>query len=121
MHSVMLPPPLQEAATSIGYGAAALPLWEEFVLRFFKHETQLGPIVPKDAISGHLAKLAQLYEGSSPVLSNIYALLAPLSPESLPGELLWGNPLLCWSSSPAACDPHLELWYHPSGVGMGST
>ena len=85
------PAPLQEAATSIGYGAAALPLWEEFVLRFFKHETQLGPIVPKDAISGHLAKLAQLYEGSSPVLSNIYALLAPLSPESLPGVLLAGG------------------------------
>ncbi len=90
---------LQEAATSIGYGAAALPLWEEFVLRFFKHETQLGPIVPKDAISAHLAKLAQLYEGSSPVLSNIYALLAPLSPESLPGVLL-GAVHCC------ACHPH---------------
>ena len=56
------------------------------MLRFFKFETQLGPLVPRDEVSAHLAQLAHLYETSSPVLSNIYALLAALSPESLPGN-----------------------------------
>jgi hypothetical protein len=69
----------------VGYGAASLPLWEEFLLRFFAHETLLEPIVPRADISGHLAQLAALYEDSAPQISNIYALLAPLSPESLPG------------------------------------
>ncbi len=88
----LIPPALnpnahvQEIATNVGYGAAALPLWEEFLLRFFAYQTQLEQIVPKDEISGHLAQLAQLYEASSLVLSDIYALLAPLSPESLPGK-----------------------------------
>lgn len=79
----------QEAAMRIGYGAAALPLWEEFCQRFFQYETQLGPIIPRDDISAHLAQLAQLYEASSAVLSNIYALLSPLSAESLPGKAFW--------------------------------
>ena len=69
----------------IGYGAAALPLWEEFVIRFFKYETQLGAVVPKQQIANHLQQLAHLYETSSPVLSNIYALLSCLSPDQLPG------------------------------------
>ena len=76
----------QEAAVGIGYGAAALPLWEEFVIRFFKYETQLGAVVPKQQIASHLQQLAHLYETSSPVLSNIYALLSCLSPDQLPGH-----------------------------------
>lgn len=75
----------QEAAVGVGYGAAALPLWEEFVIRFFKYETQLSAVVPKQQIANHLQQLAQLYETSSPVLSNIYALLSCLSPDQLPG------------------------------------
>ena len=70
----------------IGYGAAALELWEEFVIRFFKYETQLGLVVPKQQIANHLQQLAQLYQTSSPVLSNIYALLSCLSPDQLPGH-----------------------------------
>lgn len=70
----------------IGYGAAALELWEEFVIRFFKYETQLGDVVPKQQIANHLQQLAQLYQTSSPVLSNIYALLSCLSPDQLPGH-----------------------------------
>ena len=76
----------QEAAIGIGYGAAALELWEEFVIRFFKYETQLGAVVPKQSIAHHLQQLAHLYESSSPVLSNIYALLSCLSPDQLPGD-----------------------------------
>lgn len=75
----------QEAAVGVGYGAAALPLWEEFLIRFFKYETQLSAVVPKQQIANHLQQLAQLYETSSPVLSNIYALLSCLSPDQLPG------------------------------------
>lgn len=78
----------QEAAVGIGYGAAALELWEEFVIRFFKYETQLGVVVPKQQIANHLQQLAQLYQTSSPVLSNIYALLSCLSPDQLPGHTL---------------------------------
>jgi hypothetical protein len=29
---------LQEAAVRVGYGAAALPLWEEFLLRYFRYQ-----------------------------------------------------------------------------------
>lgn len=29
---------LQEAAMRVGYGAAALPLWEEFLLRYFIYQ-----------------------------------------------------------------------------------
>ena len=76
----------QEAAVGIGYGAAALELWEEFVIRFFKYETQLGLVLPKQQIANHLQQLAQLYQTSSPVLSNIYALLSCLSPDQLPGH-----------------------------------
>ncbi|KAL0036203.1 hypothetical protein WJX79_007899 [Trebouxia sp. C0005] len=76
---------IQEAAVGIGYGAAALELWEEFVIRFFRYETQLGAVVPKQNIANHLQQLAHLYESSSPVLSNIYALLSCLSPDQLPG------------------------------------
>jgi hypothetical protein len=83
---------MQEAAVGIGYGAAALELWEEFVIRFFRYETQLGAVVPKQSIANHLQQLAHLYESSSPVLSNIYALLSCLSPDQLPGEQ---NRLLC--------------------------
>ena len=36
-------------------------------------------------ISAHLAQLCHLYEGTSPAISQLYAELAPLSPESLPG------------------------------------
>lgn len=77
---------MQEAATGIGYGAAALSLWEEFVIRFFQYETQLGSVLPKQDIANHLQQLAQLYQSSSPVLSDIYTLLSCLSPEQLPGE-----------------------------------
>ncbi len=77
---------MQEAAVGIGYGEAALELWEEFVIRFFRYETQLGAVVPKQNIANHLQQLAHLYESSSPVLSNIYALLSCLSPDQLPGE-----------------------------------
>ncbi|DBA95921.1 TPA: hypothetical protein ACH3X1_001448 [Trebouxia sp. C0004] len=76
---------IQEAAVGIGYGAAALELWEEFVIRFFRYETQLGAVVPKQDIANHLQQLAHLYESSSPVLSNIYALLSCLSPDQVPG------------------------------------
>lgn len=47
-------------------------------------QAQLEDIVPRTAISRHLAELAHLYEATSPVLANLYALIAPLSPESLP-------------------------------------
>jgi len=86
---------VQEAAVGIGYGAAALELWEEFVIRFFRYETQLGAVVPKQNIANHLQQLAHLYESSSPVLSNIYALLSCLSPDQLPGEQHRLLPLLC--------------------------
>ncbi len=86
---------VQEAAVGIGYGAAALELWEEFVIRFFRYETQLGAVVPKQNIANHLQQLAHLYESSSPVLSNIYALLSCLSPDQLPGEQHRSLPLLC--------------------------
>ena len=53
----------------------------------FEHavQEQLESVTPCDDISKHLAELAHLYEGTSPMLSNIYLLLAPLSPEALPG------------------------------------
>lgn len=41
--------------------------------------------MPQDAISSHLVQLSHFYEANSPVLSNLCALLAPLSPDSLPG------------------------------------
>jgi hypothetical protein len=47
-------------------------------------QEQLEPLTPHDDISTHLAELSHLYEGTCPVLSNIYMLLAPMSPESLP-------------------------------------
>ena len=47
-------------------------------------QAQLEDIVERTAISRHLAELAHLYEATSPVLANLYALVAPLSPESLP-------------------------------------
>ena len=31
---------LQEAAMRVGYGAAALPLWEEFLLRYFRYQAR---------------------------------------------------------------------------------
>lgn len=55
---------------------------------FVAVQSQLEPITPCADISAHLAQLAHLYEASCPVLSNIYMLLAPLSPESLPGEAI---------------------------------
>ena len=54
-----------------GYNGAALPLWEEFLLRFFPFQTQLQAVVPVAEISAHLAELAQLYEAPSPLLSNM--------------------------------------------------
>ncbi len=51
-------------------------------------QEQLEPITPCADISAHLAELSHLYETSCPLLSNIYMLLAPLSPESLPGIVL---------------------------------
>ena len=56
------------------------------MIRFFQYETQLGPVLPKQDIANHLQQLAQLYQSSSPVLSDIYTLLSCLSPEQLPGE-----------------------------------
>ena len=47
-------------------------------------QAQLEDIVPRTAISRHLAELAHLYEATCPIIANIYALIAPLSPESLP-------------------------------------
>lgn len=96
----------QEAAVGIGYGAAALPLWEEFVIRFFKYETQLGAVVPKQQIANHLQQLALLYETSGPVLSDIYALLSCLSPDQLPGvsTLPHAYPV----PSPPTLSPHLH-------------
>ena len=47
-------------------------------------QAQLEEIVPRTAISRHLAELAHLYETTCPVIANLYALIAPLSPESLP-------------------------------------
>ena len=55
---------------------------------FMAVQSQLEPITPCADISAHLAQLAHLYEASCPVLSNIYMLLAPLSPESLPGKII---------------------------------
>ena len=78
---------LQEAAVALGYSGAALPLWEEFLLRYLAFQTQLQAVLPAADISQHLAQLGQLYEAQSPVLGDIYTLIAPLSPESLPGEL----------------------------------
>lgn len=48
-------------------------------------QAQLEDIVPCGAISRHLEELAHLYEATCPAIANIYALIAPLSPESLPG------------------------------------
>jgi hypothetical protein len=55
---------------------------------FVNAQEQLEPITPCAEISAHLAELSHLYEASCPVLSNIYMLLAPLSPESLPGGVI---------------------------------
>lgn len=35
---------LQEAATRIGYGAGALPLWQAFLQRFFRHRVRFWPL-----------------------------------------------------------------------------
>lgn len=48
-------------------------------------QEQLEPILAVADISAHLAQLCHLYEGTSPAISQLYAELAPLSPESLPG------------------------------------
>lgn len=76
---------LQEAAAAIGYSAAALPLWEEFLLRYLPLKAQLQDFLPVREIGQHLAQLAQLYEDQSPLVANVYAIMATLSPESLPG------------------------------------
>ena len=76
---------LQEAASAIGYGAAALPLWEEFLLRYLPSKAQLQDLVPSREISQHLAQLGQLYEDQSPLIANVYTIMAPLSTDSLPG------------------------------------
>ncbi|BDA40960.1 hypothetical protein COCOBI_01-6140 [Coccomyxa sp. Obi] len=73
-------------------------------------QSQLEPITPCADISAHLAQLAHLYEASCPVLSNIYMLLAPLSPESLPG----GNPNFIAGSSEAL---HALMQLHPLKLG----
>ena len=74
-----------------GYGGAALPLWEAFCWRYFRWQTRLEAVLPGDAIAAHLVQLSHFYEANSPVLSNLCALVAPLSPDCLPG-----------TSSPAA-------------------
>ena len=43
--------------------------------------------MPLGDIRAHLAKMSELYEASDGGLAGIYALLATLSPESLPGAL----------------------------------
>jgi hypothetical protein len=35
---------LQEAAMRAGYAAAALPLWEDFLWRFFSHQVPFMPL-----------------------------------------------------------------------------
>jgi len=47
---------LQEAALRVGYAAAALPLWEHFLLRFFSHQV----LTAFRNLSWHLCRL---YEG----------------------------------------------------------
>ena len=54
------------------------------LLRLRMLQAQLEDIVPRAAISRHLAELAHLYEATCPVIADLYALIAPLSPESLP-------------------------------------
>lgn len=77
---------LQERAPPCG------PLINRYFRRGFEEceraaQEQLEAITPCTDISAHLAELSHLYEASCPVLSNIYMLLAPLSPESLPGMI----------------------------------
>lgn len=83
---------LQAAAVAVGYSGAALPLWQEFLVRFISLQTELQGVVPTTAVRQHLAQLGQLYEAQSPLLGEIYMLIAPLSPDSLPGEPSSTNP-----------------------------
>lgn len=43
---------LQEAATRIGYGAAALPLWEAFLARYLAHQARHYPWCPRALVQG---------------------------------------------------------------------
>ena len=71
---------------SVGYCGAALPLWREFVARYLPLQSQLEAMLPIADISQHLAQLGQLYEAQSPILAEAFTLMAPLSPETLPGH-----------------------------------
>ncbi|KAK9813346.1 hypothetical protein WJX73_001697 [Symbiochloris irregularis] len=77
---------IQETAIRTGYGGASLPLWEEFCWRYFRWQARLENVVPNDTISSHLVQLSHFYEATSPTLSNLCALVAPLSPDTLPGD-----------------------------------
>ena len=79
---------MQEVALDLGYSGAALPLWEEFLVRFLSYQTQLQHVLPLSDISHHLARLGQLYEAQSPALGEICTLIAPLSAETIPGSHL---------------------------------
>ena len=79
---------MQEVALDLGYSGAALPLWEEFLVRFLSYQTQLQHVLPLSDISHHLARLGQLYEAQSPALGDICTLIAPLSAETIPGSHL---------------------------------
>ena len=78
---------MQEVALKLGYSGAALPLWQEFLVRYLSYQTQLQHVVPTAEIGRHLAQLAQLYEAQSPALGEICTCIAPLSPEALPGTI----------------------------------
>ena len=71
---------LQEASVALGYSGAALPLWEEFLLRYLAFQTQLQAVLPAADISQHLAQLGQLYEAQSPVLGTSTPSLPLLAP-----------------------------------------
>ena len=77
---------LQEAAISVGYCGAALPLWEQFLTLLLPLKSQIQDILPTDEISRHLAQLAELYEAQSHLLAKQFAAMASLNSDSLAGK-----------------------------------
>ena len=69
----------------MGYKAEALPLWEEFALRFFAHRGELDGVLATADISEHLREMSGLCADTSPELSGLLATLASLDPTALPG------------------------------------
>ena len=79
---------MQAAAMRMGPTPRALPLWEEFALRFFARWEQLEePTAPSD-MSDRLAEISGACSPEFPELASLLAMLAALDPAALPGNPL---------------------------------